>query len=110
MSEDNLYLLFCYLIFGLTLAVLTIRNKNRLKTVSINLIIAGLYSGLFLYNLAYNSSGGSGLAWLVYLMFSIGLHWLINFIGIILTFTKKIKGKLKNNETQKTTLTNLLKS
>jgi VanZ family protein len=89
MSEDNLYLLFCYLIFGLTLAILTIRSKNRKKTLLVNLFIAGLYSGLFLYNLTFNSSGGSGLVWLVYLMFFIGLHWLINFIGLILTFTKR---------------------
>jgi hypothetical protein len=61
MSEDNLYLLFCYLIFGLTLVVLTVRSKNRLKTLTINLIVSGLYSGLFFYNLTFNSSGGSGL-------------------------------------------------
>ncbi len=89
MSEDNLYLLFCYLIFGLTLSILAVRSKNRLKTVIINLIIAGLYSGLFFYNLKFNSSGGSGLVWLVYLMFAIGLHWIINLIGIILTFTNR---------------------
>ena len=91
MSEDNLDLLFCYLIFGLTLCILIIRSKNRLKTFAINLIIAALYSGLFFYNLTFNSSGGSGLVWLVYLMFFIGLHWLINFIGLVLTFTKNQK-------------------
>jgi amino acid transporter len=89
MSEDNLILLFCYLIFGITLLILTIRRNNKKRTLIINLIIAGLYSGLFFYNLTYNSSGGSGLLWLVYLMFSIGLHWLINLIGIILTFIKR---------------------
>ncbi len=89
MNEDNLYLLFCYLIFGLTLTILTIRSKNRQKTLLVNLIIAGLYSGLFIYNLTYNSSGGSGLLWLMYLMFFIGMHWLINLIGLILTFTKR---------------------
>ena len=88
MTEDNLYLFFCYLIFGLTLTILTIRSKNRKNTLLVNLIIAGLYSGLFLYNLTYNSSGGSGLVWLVYLMFFIGLHWLINLIGIVMTFVK----------------------
>lgn len=61
MGENNLYLLFCYLVFGLTLLILTIRSKNRLKTVSMNLIVAGLYSGLFFYNLTFNSSGGTGL-------------------------------------------------
>ena len=89
MSEDNLYLLFCYLIFGLTLSILTIRSKNRKKTLLINLIIVGLYSGLFLYNLTFNSSGGTGLVWLLYLMFAIGIHWLTNVVGLILTFKRK---------------------
>jgi amino acid transporter len=91
MSEDNLYLLFCYLLFGITLAILSKRSKSRQKTLLKNLIISVLYSTLFLYNLIYNSSEGSGLVWLVYLMFFIGIHWLINLIGLILTFTKKSK-------------------
>lgn len=61
--------------------------------MSIHLVIAGVYSGLFIYNLTFNSSGGSGLVWLVYLMLFIGLHWLINFIAIILTFIRKDKIK-----------------
>lgn len=61
--------------------------------MGIHLVIAGVYSGLFIYNLTFNSSGGSGLVWLVYLMLFIGLHWLINFIAIILTFTRKDKIK-----------------
>ena len=88
MTEDNLYLIFCYLIFGLTLTVLTMRSKNKKMTLLVNLIIAGLYSGLFLYNLTYNSSGGSGLVWILYLMFSIGIHWLTNLYGLILTFKR----------------------
>jgi hypothetical protein len=87
MSEDILYLLFCYLIFGLTLCVLAIRSNNRLKTVIINLVIAGLYGGLLLYNLTFYNSSGSGLVWFVYLMVAIGVHWIINVIGILLTFT-----------------------
>lgn len=88
MTEDNLYLLFCFLIFGLTLCILIFRSKNKLKTALINLIIAGLYSGLFIYNLTFNCSGGSGLVWLVYLLFAVGLHWMVNVIGLILTFKK----------------------
>jgi len=91
MSEDTLYLLLCYLIFGLTLTILTFRSKNRQKTLIVNLLIAGLYNGLFIYNLTVNSSGGRGLAWLVYLLFFIGMHWLINLIGIVLTFKKGSK-------------------
>jgi len=88
MTEDNLYLLFCFLIFGLTLCILIIRSKNKLKTALINLLIAGLYGGLFIYNLTFNCSGGSGLVWLVYLMFAIVLHWIVNVIALILTFKK----------------------
>jgi hypothetical protein len=89
MSEDDFMLLFFYLVFGLTLGVLTVRSKNRLKTLTINLIVSGLYSGLFFYNLTFNSSGGSALVWLMSLLFFIGVHWIINLIGIILTFFKR---------------------
>ena len=89
MSEDDYMLLYFYLIFGLTLVVLTVRSKNRLKTLTINLIVSALYSALFLYNLTFNSSGGSGLIWLMSLLFFIGVHWIINLIGIVLTFFKR---------------------
>jgi hypothetical protein len=89
MREDNLYLLFCYMIFGLTLTILTMRSKNRKLTLLLNLIIAGLYSGLFLYNLNYYALGGSGLVWYFYLIFSILIHWLINLCGILLTYMRK---------------------
>lgn len=88
MSEDNLYLLLCFLIFGLTLAILILRSKNKLRTLGINLIIAALYGSFFIYNIEFNGRGGTGLVWFAFLLFSIGLHWLINVIGIILTFTK----------------------
>ena len=89
MNEDDFMLLFCYLIFGLTLGFLTVRSKNRLKTLTINLIVSGLYSGLFFYNLTFNSSGGSGLVWFMSLLFFIGVHWIINLIGVVLTFFKR---------------------
>lgn len=89
MNEDNIYLLFCYLIFGLTLLILTIRSKHRLKTAGINLFISALYSGYFIYNLTFNSFSGTSLAWLIFLMFAIGLHWIINIVGILLSFKKK---------------------
>jgi len=88
MSEDYLYLIFCYLIFGLTLLLLIARSKNKLKTAIINLTVAGIYSGLFIYNLLFNSSYGAGLVWLVCLMFALGLHWLTNLIGLVFTFKR----------------------
>lgn len=88
MSEDYLYLFLCYLVYGLTLVVLTTRSKNKLKTLMLNLTISAIYSGLFFYKLAYDSSSGSGLLWLFYLLFSIGIHWIVNLIGILLTYIK----------------------
>ena len=89
MNEDYLYLLFCYLIFVLTLGVYAIRNHNCLRILTINLLIAVFYSTLFFYQLTYNSSGGSGLVWLMCLMFAIGVHWLINLGGLLLTLKRK---------------------
>jgi len=89
MTEDNLILLCCYAIYALTLLVFILRSKERLKTGIINLTVLVLYSGFFFYNLAFNSAGGSSLVWFVYLMFAIGLHWLINLIGIVQSFIKK---------------------
>ena len=99
MSEDNLYLLFCYTIYGLTLAFYAIKSKSRTKTIFINLTILFLYSSIFIYNLIFNSAGGSGLVWLVYLMFVIGLHWLFNLIGLIWIFISTPKPKEDKNYT-----------
>ncbi len=89
MKEDYIYLSFCYLILGLTLIILIFRSKYKVKTLVVNTFIVAFYSGLFIYNLMYNSSGGSGLLWLVYLMSAIGVHWIFSFIKIVLTFTRR---------------------
>jgi hypothetical protein len=89
MSEDDLYLMICYLVQLITMFVLIGRSKNRKKSALINIGFFLSYNILFHYNLIYNSSGGSGLVWLVYLMFSLGSHWLINIIGIIKTIITK---------------------
>lgn len=85
MGEDNLYLFFSYLILGATFFLFVLRSKKKLKTATIHLLIAGCYSSFFIYELTFNSSGGSGLVWLLFLMLFIGLHWLILVIGIILS-------------------------
>ena len=89
MSEDDLYLMICYLVQLITMFILIGRSKSRKKSTLINIGFFLSYNILFHYNLIYNSSGGSGLVWLVYLMFSLGLHWLINIIGIIKTIITK---------------------
>ena len=89
MSEDDLYLMICYLVQLTTMFVLIGRSKNRKKSALINIGFFLCYNILFHYNLIYNSSGGSALLWLIYLMFSLGLHWLINITGIIKTIITK---------------------
>ena len=88
MSEDNLYLLFCYILYGLTLTALIYNSKQKLKTILLNLTIAAAYSGFFIYNLNFKSSGGTGLVWLTFLIFAIGIHWLINLVRLFTLFTK----------------------
>jgi hypothetical protein len=91
MTEDNLYLLICYAIYRLTLLLLAIKSKSKTKTLTINLMILIIYSGLFFYNLKYNSLGGSGLVWLVYLFIALGLHWLINLTSLTIKLIRKDK-------------------
>jgi amino acid transporter len=95
MNEDILILLFCYLIFGLTLLFLTLKSENKQKIAVINLTVAGIYSAIFIYNLIYNSSGGSSLGWLMFLIFFIGVHWLIIIVRLIFKIIEKIKNKNK---------------
>jgi hypothetical protein len=88
MSEDNLLLLYCYIIYAVTLGVLVSFHKQKVKVLLTNVIILMGYSAWFLYNLFYNSEGGVGLVWLVYLMIFIGFHFLINVIGIVVAYFK----------------------
>jgi peptidoglycan/LPS O-acetylase OafA/YrhL len=88
MSEDLTYLLLCYLLFGLTLAIYIFRSKNRKRTTSIHFSVACIYSAFFIFNLNTNNEGGAGLVWLVFLMIALLTHSLINLVGIGLTFTK----------------------
>lgn len=89
MSEDNLYLVSCYLIQVITMILWIVKSKNKKRSANINISVFLAYNLIFHYNLNYNSSGGVGLVWFVYLMLSLGIHWIINFIGIIRTFVVK---------------------
>ena len=84
MKEDNLYLLIGYLLLGVTVLILTLKSKNKLRILRVNLIIVGLYSGLFLCKLTYSNSGGSGFVWYFYLLLLLGLHSVINIVVISL--------------------------
>lgn len=90
MSEDDLYLLFYFYLIQLGTMIIWIRrSKDKKRAGIINISVFILYNVLFHYNLIYNSSGGSGLVWFFYLILSLGLHWLINTVGIIKTFVFK---------------------
>ena len=89
MSEDAWYLLACYLIYGLTLAALVYRSKERRRTLLLNGIILVAYSLPLLYGLNFRGSDGTSLVWLVYLMFAIAAHWLANVIEFLMTFGRK---------------------
>ncbi|HMN05550.1 MAG TPA: hypothetical protein PKD45_07470 [Flavobacteriales bacterium] len=83
MSEDSLYLLGCGLLFGLTLCLRAIRSPARARTVVVNLALASLYSGLFLYAMLCHGDGGSSFVWLVYWMAALVLHSLVNLYRAI---------------------------
>lgn len=89
MSADYQILLLCYIIHWLALVFLVIKSKNRIRTILFNVAIQIIYSAILFYNLQYNSAGGAGLVWLVYLMFVIGLHWLVNLVILLLKIFKK---------------------
>ena len=89
MSEDELYLVVCLVVFILTLIFHVFRSKRKVQTTILNIGIAGAYYSYFLYNLEHNSAGGAGLVWFVYLLLSIGLHWLFLVALIIKTYIRK---------------------
>lgn len=88
MSEDSYYLLTCYLIWLATFWLLILKNKYNIKSIIIHISVIGTYSSILLYNLKYNSSGGAGLLWLIYLMLFIGIHVLVNLVSIIMRKNK----------------------
>lgn len=89
MNEDDIYIVTCLIVFILTLIFHVFRNKRKVQTTILNIGIAGAYYSYFLYNLEHNSAGGSGLVWFVYLLLSIGLHWLFLVALIIKTYIRK---------------------
>ncbi len=83
MADDTQILLLCYIVYWITLAFIVLKSKHKIRTIVLNLAIQIIYSMILLYNLEYNSAGGAGLAWLVYLMLIIAVHWLLNMLVLI---------------------------
>ncbi len=93
MHDDNIFLVFGFLIYWATLFILTIKSGNWKRTLAFNLPIHILYSSYFLYCLFYKSEGGTALVWWFYLLLIIALHWIINLMTLIFMQLQKPKRK-----------------
>lgn len=93
MNQDELLLLFSFLIYWLILAVLTNKSKNKKRTFIINFTIHLIYSSYMLHGLLYKSQGGTALAWWFYLLLIIWTHLLINLGHLFYLRNKNDKQK-----------------
>ena len=78
MNEDELLLLFSFMLYWITFVFLYIKTKVKKRMSIINLTIHLIYSLYFLYGLFYRSQGGSSLVWWFYLLLILWTHWIIN--------------------------------
>jgi hypothetical protein len=92
MNDDGEILLFSFIVYWVILILLTLRNKNKIKTGLINLFIHITYCSYFLLGLLYRSESGTALAWFLYLLFFIWTHSLIN-IGQLIYCVIKTRNK-----------------
>lgn len=89
MNDDELLLLFSFLLYWITFLFLIIKTKNKKQVLIINLTIHLIYSSYFLHGLFYRSHGnGTALAWWFYLLLIIWTHWIINLVRLIYIFIK----------------------
>jgi hypothetical protein len=93
MSEDNQVILAAFIIYWITLIVITLNSNRRLWAFIINFLIHIVYSAYLLYGLKYDSEGGGGLAWWFFLLFILAIHSFINLIIIVVRIFRKIKSE-----------------
>jgi len=78
MNDDELLLLFSFLLYWATFIFLVIKTTDKNKVLAINLTIHIIYSGYFLHGLFFHSQGnGTALAWWFYLLLILCIHWII---------------------------------
>ena len=97
MNEDELLLLFSFILYWGTFAFLFIKTKEsraKKRVLTINLTLHIFYSLYFMYGLFYKSNGGSALVWWFYLLVILWTHWIINVGQLIFLY---FKSKNKNN-------------
>ncbi len=78
MTEDNLILLFAFIICWLTIVWLTLISINKKRTLIINLFTQVAYSLFFFYGLNFKSEYGGGLVWWFFFLIVIGAHFFVN--------------------------------
>ena len=89
MNDDELLLLFSFLLYCITFIFLIVKTNNKKQVLIINLTIHAIYSSYFLQGLFYRSQGnGNALAWWFYLLLIIWTHWIINLVQLIYIFIK----------------------
>ena len=90
MKNEGLFLFMCCITFVLPFIIWIYISKSRLKVIIINFTMILLYVGSFFYDAVYNDhSGGTGLVWIYYLMFTVCLHWLVSIIFVVILAQKR---------------------
>ena len=76
-SEDEL-LTVAYITFWTTLIYVVIKSKNKIMTISLNLIAHIIYSGVLLYAIYYEYYGYGSFIVIIMLLSCLAIHLLIN--------------------------------
>ena len=103
MTEDDLILLFAFIICWSTFAALTLKSKNKKRTLLISFGIQIAYSIYFFYGLKFESQYGGGLVWWFFFLIAIGIHCFINATIIIIDLIrtglkpKTVDGQIKRD-------------
>lgn len=94
MSEDDLILFGSASILVLLIGLIFFKNW---KFGMANIIIYLLYSPYMFYSLYFESTGGSGLAWLLYHVF---LMWFHSVIILVVFLVNWLNSRKKNGKTR----------
>lgn len=95
MNEDNLLLLFTFLVFWIILVILILLSKeNKRLALLINLTVHLIYGPYFIHKLVCTYEGFSAAIWrFVILLFIMGTQLIINLIRLTILIIKKFLAK-----------------
>ena len=91
MNEDNRILLSFFIFYFFILLIFVFRCKKRVKTFLINFILILLYGGIMAFEYLNSTHGEVAFVWYCYLLILIGIHTLLNFVGLFISFYKPQK-------------------